>query len=117
MQTHLKKSFPKASEEKVTLLHERGQSIELVAEFERTPHGLLAGIERYYEYERNAIEKRGADMGRIFLVIFDLAFSDAEIAFIVKDEDLKIRRAAAYIQRYESLSILRPVLAANVIDP
>ena len=113
----MKKSFPGASEKKVTLLYELGQSMELVAEFERTPHGLLAGIERYYEYERSAIEKRGADMGRLFLVICDLSFSDAEIAFIVKDEDLKIRRAAAYIRRHENLSILRPVLAANLIDP
>ena len=102
----MKKSFPEASEEKVTLLHARGQSIEPVAEFERTPDGLLAGIERYYEYKASAIEKHGTDsFGRLFLVIFDFTFSDAEIGFIVKDEDLKIRRAAAYIEERKNLSI------------
>lgn len=78
---------------------------------------MLAGIERYYEYKASAIEKHGADSGRCFLVIFNFAFSGAEIDFIVKDEELKLRRAAAYIQEYENLSILRPVLAANLIDP
>lgn len=90
--------------------------MELVDEFERTPEGLLAGIERYYEYEKSAIEKYGPDgLSRIFLIIYGFCLLDDEIDFIAKGEDMKIRRAAAYIQRHENFSIVRPVLTANVI--
>lgn len=111
------KSFTEASEEKITLLNELGQRIDLIAEFERTPEGLLAGIQEYYEYMKSAIEQHGIDSGQFFLVIFDFAFSDAEIDFIVKDEELKIRRAGSYINQYESLCILRPFLTADFIYP
>lgn len=113
----MKKSFAEASEGKITLLHELGQNIDLIAEFERTPGGLLAGIQQYYEYMKSAIEKHGIDSGQFFLVIFDFSFSDDEIDFIVKDEELKIRRAGAYINQYESLSVLRPFLTADYIYP